>query len=160
MLRELGVRELLEEARRLTVDFSACVEKQDLLDLLLSHSARGGATLGGGGAARISPPARAPPPTTATTPPQPAARESSPPQAAAARTTPLHVTNHGYVYATRNGDHTLVVALNVDDVAMPLSLPSLGFAAGEMVAGSGAPPSEVVVDAVVPPHGWLVLAPR
>ncbi|CAA0133488.1 Cyclomaltodextrinase [Mycolicibacterium vanbaalenii] len=77
-----------------------------------------------------------------------------------ARTTPLHVTNHGYVYAARNGDHTLVVALNVDDAAMPLSLPALGFTAGEMVAGSGAPPSEVVVDAVVPPHGWLVLEPR
>jgi len=77
-----------------------------------------------------------------------------------ARTSPLHVTNHEYVYATRDGDNTLVVALNVADEAMPISLADLGFAAGEVVAGSGAPPLEVVVDTAVPAHGWLILAPR
>ena len=77
-----------------------------------------------------------------------------------ARTTPLRVTNEGYVYATRNGDDALVVALNVDDAPMSLSLADFGFAAGEVVAGSGAPPSEVLADAVVPPHGWLILLPR
>ncbi|GJF09234.1 alpha-amylase [Mycolicibacterium cyprinidarum] len=77
-----------------------------------------------------------------------------------ARTEALHVTNHGYVYAARNGDDVLVVALNVDSEPMELSLPEFGFAAAEMVAGSGAPPPEVVADVIVPAHGWLVLAPR
>jgi len=77
-----------------------------------------------------------------------------------ARTTPLHVTNHGYVYATQNGDNALVVALNVGSEAMRVSLPELGFAAAEVVAGSGAPGLEVLIDAVIPAHGWLVLVPR
>lgn len=77
-----------------------------------------------------------------------------------ARTTPLHVTNHGYVYVTQNGDNALVVALNVDSEAMRVSLPELGFAAAEVVAGSGAPGLEVLIDAAIPPHGWLVLVPR
>ena len=77
-----------------------------------------------------------------------------------ARTAALHVTNHGYVYLTRNGDNALVVALNVCSEAMSICLPDLGFAAAEVVAGSGAPPLEVVADAVVPADGWLVLAPR
>ena len=77
-----------------------------------------------------------------------------------ARTTPLHVTNRGYVYVTRRGDDALVVALNVDDKPMPVSLADSGFTAAEVVAGSGAPPAEVVADPVVPAHGWLVLAPR
>ena len=77
-----------------------------------------------------------------------------------ARTTPLHVTNHEYVYAARNGHNALVVALNVGTQEMWMSLPELGFAAAEVAAGSGAPGVEVVVDAVVPAQGWLVLAPR
>ena len=78
----------------------------------------------------------------------------------AARTAPLRVTNRGYVYATRNNDDVLVVALNVDSDAMPISLPELGFAVAEVVAGSGAPAPDVVTDVVVPAHGWLILAPR
>lgn len=77
-----------------------------------------------------------------------------------ARTTPLHLTNHGYVYATRSGDNVLLVALNVAGEPMLISLPDLGFADAEVVAGSGAPPPEVVAEAVVPAHGWRVLAPR
>lgn len=78
----------------------------------------------------------------------------------AARTTPLSVTNRGYVYQTRAGDDSLIVALNIDDEALELSLSDLGLANAEVVAGSGAPPAEVVTDIVVPAHGWLVLAPR
>ena len=37
-LKEYGVRDLLAAARRLTIDPSSCVEKQDLIDLLLAHS--------------------------------------------------------------------------------------------------------------------------
>ena len=36
-LSDFGVRELLAEARRLTLDASSCVEKQELLDLLVAH---------------------------------------------------------------------------------------------------------------------------
>ncbi|AFM17586.1 glycosidase [Mycolicibacterium chubuense NBB4] len=78
-----------------------------------------------------------------------------------ARTAALHVTNRGYVYAARGEQGgELVVALNVDDEAMPLSLPEFGIDRGEVVAGSGAPPSDVVSDTAVPPHGWLIVAPR
>lgn len=77
-----------------------------------------------------------------------------------ARTTPLSVTNRGYVYTTRNGDDALVVALNIDDEPMPLSLTGLGVDRAVVVAGSGAPPADEVSDTVVPANGWLILAPR
>ncbi|WP_048631263.1 alpha-amylase family protein [Mycolicibacterium aurum] len=77
-----------------------------------------------------------------------------------ARTTPLSVTNRGYVYTTRNGDDALVVALNIDDEPMPLSLTGLGVERAVVVAGSGAPPADEVSDTVVPANGWLILAPR
>ena len=38
MLQAKSVRELLAEARRLTVDCSSCVEKRDLLETLLAHA--------------------------------------------------------------------------------------------------------------------------
>ena len=70
------------------------------------------------------------------------------------------MTNTSYVYTTRRGDDALVVALNVGDEAVPLSLRDLGVPRAEVVAGSGAPPAEVVTETVVPAHGWLILAPR
>jgi len=76
-----------------------------------------------------------------------------------ARTTKLHLTNRQYVYATRNGADVLVVALNIDDAPMRVSLGELGFRQGRLVAGSGAPPQEVVTEHVVEPHGWLIIAP-
>ncbi|MDY6997420.1 MAG: alpha-amylase family protein [Actinomycetota bacterium] len=77
-----------------------------------------------------------------------------------ARTAPLRVTNRGYVYSARNGENSLVVALNIDDDPMPLPLNEFGLSGGRIVAGSGAPPAEVVTDVEVPAHGWLVLAPQ
>ena len=77
-----------------------------------------------------------------------------------ARTSPLRLTNTQYVYATRNGADQLVVALNIDDAPLSLSLAEFGFSHGEVVAGSGAPPQSVVADAEVEPHGWLIIAPR
>jgi glycosidase len=77
-----------------------------------------------------------------------------------ARTTPLSVTNTGYVYIARTGADALVVALNVDDEPLSLPLAGLGIGHAEVVAGSGAPPAEVVPDIVVPAHGWLILNPR
>jgi glycosidase len=79
-----------------------------------------------------------------------------------ARTAPLQVTNEGYVYASRGdsdaGD-TLVVALNVGDEPLSVALTEFGFESGDVVAGSGAPPAERIVETTVPPHGWLVIAP-
>ena len=77
-----------------------------------------------------------------------------------ARTSPLRLTNTQYVYATRNGSDVLLVALNIDDAPLSLSLPELGFGAGQIVAGSGAPPESIVDEAEIEPHGWLIIAPR
>jgi cyclomaltodextrinase / maltogenic alpha-amylase / neopullulanase len=77
-----------------------------------------------------------------------------------ARTSPLMVTNTRYVYATRNGADALVVALNVDDAPLTLSLPETGVGQGQIVAGSGAPAPSVVATAEIEPHGWLIIEPR
>ncbi|MGE2735189.1 alpha-amylase family glycosyl hydrolase [Mycolicibacterium vaccae] len=77
-----------------------------------------------------------------------------------ARTTPLQVTNTGYVYATRHGDDTLFVALNLDEEPLAVPLAQFGAHRAEVVAGSGAPPADVVTTITVPGHGWLILAPR
>ncbi|MBP1822741.1 DUF3459 domain-containing protein [Mycobacterium sp. OAE908] len=76
-----------------------------------------------------------------------------------ARTTKLQLTNRQFAYATRNGADVLVVALNIDDAPMRVSLGELGFGQGRLVAGSGAPPQEVVTEHVIEPHGWLIIAP-
>jgi len=76
-----------------------------------------------------------------------------------ARTTKLRLTNRQYVYATRNGAHMLVVALNIDDAPLSLSLSEFGVGQGRLVAGSGAPPPSIVTEAEVEPHGWLIIAP-
>jgi hypothetical protein len=54
----------------------------------------------------------------------------------------------------------LLVALNIDDEPLSLSLPEFGFGAGQIVVGSGAPPESTVGDAEIEPHGWLIIAPR
>jgi cyclomaltodextrinase len=77
-----------------------------------------------------------------------------------ARTSPLRLSNTQYVYATRNGADVLLVALNVDDAPMSVSLPELGIGAGQIVAGSGAPPQSAIEHAEIEPHGWLIIAPR
>ncbi|MGE2835972.1 alpha-amylase family protein [Mycobacterium sp. SMC-4] len=77
-----------------------------------------------------------------------------------ARTTPLRVTNTGYVYAARHDDDSLIVALNVADEPLTLSLAEFGTDRAEVVAGSGAPPADVVTDTAVPAQGWLILAPQ
>jgi glycosidase len=76
-----------------------------------------------------------------------------------ARTSPLQLANRQYIYQTRNGADALVVALNIDDQPLSVSLPELGFDEGEVLAGSGAPPQNIVAAAEVEPHGWLIIAP-
>jgi cyclomaltodextrinase / maltogenic alpha-amylase / neopullulanase len=77
----------------------------------------------------------------------------------AASTTALRVDNRHYVYETRRGGDALVVALNVDDEPLRVVLSELGTARFEVVAGSAAPPQEVVDTVVVEPHGWRILSP-
>jgi len=72
-----------------------------------------------------------------------------------ARTTALHLDNRCYVYETRCGDESLVVALSVSDTPVSVRLP----AAATVIAGSGAPPERTLTDLMVPPHGWRVAAP-
>ena len=76
-----------------------------------------------------------------------------------ARTSALELTNTQYVYQTRCDSDTLLVALNIDDAPMTLSLSGFGHGEGRIVAGSGAPPEDVVSTAEVEPHGWLIIAP-
>jgi hypothetical protein len=52
----------------------------------------------------------------------------------------------------------MVVALNVDDSPLRMSLSEFGIDSARIVAGSGAP-AEAVVDVLdVEPHGWAVFA--
>jgi cyclomaltodextrinase / maltogenic alpha-amylase / neopullulanase len=75
-----------------------------------------------------------------------------------ARTSALHLTNRQYVYRTQAGDDALVVALNVDDTPLPVSLSELGIGSGRLVAGSGAPVEATVDRVEVAPHGWAIVA--
>jgi cyclomaltodextrinase / maltogenic alpha-amylase / neopullulanase len=77
----------------------------------------------------------------------------------AASTTALRLNNRHYVYETRSGDHALVVALNVDDEPLRVALSELGTARAQVIAGSAAPPQDVVETVVVEPHGWRILSP-
>lgn len=77
-----------------------------------------------------------------------------------ATTSPLLLTNTGYVYRSGAGAESLVVALNVDDAPLPVSLPDLDVGSGRVLAGSGAPPHEELTRTEVPPHGWLIIQPH
>ena len=72
-----------------------------------------------------------------------------------ARTSALRLDNRHYIYESRNGDDALIVALNVDDAPLAATLPG----PATLLAGTDAPPEQVVTDIVVPPHGWLILKP-
>lgn len=76
-----------------------------------------------------------------------------------ASTTALRLHNRHYVYETRNGDDALLVALNIDDQPLHISLSELGKGRAQVIGGSAAPPAEVVDTLVVDPHGWRILSP-
>ena len=75
-----------------------------------------------------------------------------------ATTTALRLANRHYVYETRSGDNVLLVALNIDDEPLQLALSELGAARAQVVAGSTAPPQDVVEKLVVEPNGWRILS--
>ena len=77
----------------------------------------------------------------------------------AATTTTLRLDNRHYVYQTRRGGDALLVALNIDDAPLRLALSELGIKRAGVLAGSAAPPQEVVDAVVVAPHGWRILSP-
>ncbi|MDQ1318923.1 MAG: cyclomaltodextrinase / maltogenic alpha-amylase / neopullulanase [Actinomycetota bacterium] len=77
-----------------------------------------------------------------------------------ARTNALRLENRCYVYETRSGDESLIVALNLGDDPMPLPVTELIGRPAEVLAGAGAPPPNLVDHTEVPPQGWLILAPR
>jgi hypothetical protein len=53
----------------------------------------------------------------------------------------------------------LIVALNIDDVALDVVLGELGVGKAHVIAGSGAPPQEVVDAVSIEPDGWRILRP-
>jgi cyclomaltodextrinase / maltogenic alpha-amylase / neopullulanase len=74
----------------------------------------------------------------------------------AASTSVLRLNNRQFVYQTRHDEQALIVALNIDDATLRMPLDS---GPAEVIAGSGAPPQEVVDAISVEPHGWRILRP-
>lgn len=74
-----------------------------------------------------------------------------------ASTTTLRLDNRHYVYRTHRAhqvEEALIVALNVDESPLQMAVPR-----AQVIAGSGAPPRDVVDTLAVEPHGWRILAP-
>lgn len=71
-----------------------------------------------------------------------------------ASTTAVRLDNRHYVYRTQHGDDALIVALNIAESPLQMSVPH-----AQVVAGSGAPPQEAVDAVTVEPHGWRILQP-
>ncbi len=76
-----------------------------------------------------------------------------------ATTSAVRLENKHYVYESRSGQDALLVALNIDDEPLRLSLPKLGTPRARLIAGSTAPPEEVVDTVLIEPHGWRILRP-
>ena len=76
-----------------------------------------------------------------------------------AKTTALQLDNLRYAYQTRLGDDALIVGLNLGDSPMSLPVAELTGRPAQVIGGSGAPPDEVVDEAVVPAQGWRILKP-
>ncbi len=76
-----------------------------------------------------------------------------------ATTTALRLDNQQYIYQTRRGDDALVAALNIDATPLHLPLAELGIGRAEVIAGTAAPPQQMVDAVDVEPHGWRILRP-
>jgi cyclomaltodextrinase / maltogenic alpha-amylase / neopullulanase len=76
-----------------------------------------------------------------------------------ASTSALRLDNRHYVYRATSGEEALLVALNIDDQPMQLVLNEVGVAHAEVLAGSTAPPQEIVDEVAVEAHGWRILRP-
>lgn len=72
-----------------------------------------------------------------------------------ARTTTLKLTNTFYVYETRSGDESLVVALNLDETSAEYTVSGVaGILAGAGTISGG---STATTTVHIAPHGWAVL---
>jgi hypothetical protein len=76
-----------------------------------------------------------------------------------ARTSALRLNNKHFVYRVQRNDDALLVALNIDDEPLRVSLPEFGIPHARVVAGSTAPPEQVLDTVVVEAHGWRILSP-
>jgi glycosidase len=76
-----------------------------------------------------------------------------------ATTAALRLENRHYVYQTSAGDDALIVALNIDATPLRVVLAELAAGSAEVIAGSAAPPREVVETIEVEPRGWRILRP-
>ncbi len=79
-----------------------------------------------------------------------------------ASTTAVRVDNRHYIYRASSGPgkrDSLLVALNIDGEPLHLVLAELGIERAEVLAGSAAPPQEVVDAVVVEADGWRILGP-
>ncbi len=82
-----------------------------------------------------------------------------------ASTTALRVDNRQYIYRTyrvgsaRENRDSLLVALNIDREPLHLVLAEFGIERAEVLAGSAAPPQDVVDALVVEADGWRILGP-
>ncbi|SRX95168.1 cyclomaltodextrinase [Actinoplanes friuliensis DSM 7358] [Mycobacterium shimoidei] len=72
----------------------------------------------------------------------------------AATTSTMLLDNRRYLYRTHSGDEALIVALNIDETPLQMSVPR-----AQVIAGSGAPPDDVVDTVLVEPQGWRILRP-
>ncbi len=77
-----------------------------------------------------------------------------------ARTAALLLDNRHYIYESRSGDDALIVALNLTDHPMRVGLNDLARGDALVIAGTAAPPEQVVSETSVPAHGWLILQPQ
>ncbi|MDH6247957.1 alpha-amylase family protein [Mycobacterium sp. OTB74] len=76
----------------------------------------------------------------------------------AARSRTVTLDNQQYVYRAEADGQRLLVALNISDRALYVSLVDAGLPSGRVVAGSGAPAEKTVDHIEVGPHGWAVVA--
>lgn len=74
-----------------------------------------------------------------------------------ASTTPVRLENRQYTYQTRCGDDSLLVALNIDNGPLRVSLTELGMARAVVIAGSSGVSEQAVGSVDVEPHGWRIL---
>jgi glycosidase len=76
----------------------------------------------------------------------------------AARSRTITLDNRQYVYRAEAHGQRLLVALNISDRPLHVSLGEAGLPSGRFVAGSGAPAEKAVDHIEVGPHGWAVAA--
>jgi cyclomaltodextrinase / maltogenic alpha-amylase / neopullulanase len=74
-----------------------------------------------------------------------------------ATTEAVRLANRQYVYQSRHADATLLVALNISDDELVVTLPDYGFRAAGVLGGTGSPPPDTLERAVVGAHEWLIL---